>query len=216
LALVHERHVPDDIGCRDNTEAEIQLTVLTTEHTVMTAQLNATCTDLEEIKVCTKAHLQAKEDNWRSREKRLLFEMSVLKSRAGKSAESESGAPNKAQIKERDRRIAEIEEKLLSGNEVRRALHNHIQELRGNVRVYVRARPFLPTDGAVARHSFIDILPDAEILGDPYSKKSPLPSIETSPPLAISPKDTSYRILGQSRIHQRHITRNNHTRILAQ
>ncbi len=43
--------------------------------------------------------------------------------------------------------------------------------------------------------------PYAEILGDPYSKKSPLPSIETSPRLAISPKDTSYRILGQSRIH---------------
>jgi hypothetical protein len=44
----------------------------------MTAQLNATCADLEEIKVCAKANLQAKEDNWRSRKKRLLFEMSVL------------------------------------------------------------------------------------------------------------------------------------------
>jgi hypothetical protein len=32
----------------------------------------------------------------------------------------------------------------------------------------------------------------AEILGDPYSKKSPLPSIGTSPRLAASPKDTSY------------------------
>jgi hypothetical protein len=44
----------------------------------MTAQLNATCADLEGIKVCAKANLQAKEDNWRSRKKRLLFEMSVL------------------------------------------------------------------------------------------------------------------------------------------
>jgi Microtubule binding len=25
-------------------------------------------------------------------------------------------------------------------------MHNQIQELRGNVRVYVRTRPFLPTD----------------------------------------------------------------------
>jgi len=59
----------------------------------------------------------------------------------------------------------------------------------------------------------------AKILGDPYSKKSPLPSIAPiGPPsrLAISPKDTSYRILGQSRIHHRHIARNNPTRILAQ
>jgi hypothetical protein len=35
----------------------------------------------------------------------------------------------------------------------------------------------------------------AEIIGDPYSKKSPLPSIGTSPRLAISPTDTSYRLL---------------------
>ena len=56
----------------------------------------------------------------------------------------------------------------------------------------------------------------AEILGDPYSKKSPLPSIDTSPRLAVSPKDPSYQLLGQSRIHQRHIARNNPTRILAQ
>ena len=35
----------------------------------------------------------------------------------------------------------------------------------------------------------------AEILGDPYSKKSPLQSIGNSPCLAISPKDTSYRDL---------------------
>ena len=41
----------------------------------------------------------------------------------------------------------------------------------------------------------------AEIPGDPYSKKSPLPSICTFPSLAAYPKDTSYRVLGQSRIH---------------
>ena len=59
----------------------------------------------------------------------------------------------------------------------------------------------------------------AEILGDPYAKKSPLPSIAPiGPPsrLAISPKDTSYRVLGQSRIHHKHNIHNNHTRILAQ
>jgi hypothetical protein len=56
----------------------------------------------------------------------------------------------------------------------------------------------------------------AEILGDPYSKKSSLPSIGTSPCLAASPKDTNYQVLGQSRIHHRHTTHNNHTRILAQ
>jgi len=46
----------------------------------------------------------------------------------------------------------------------------------------------------------------AEILGDPYSKKSPLPSIGTSPRLAASPKDTSYRVLGQSITDTPHAT----------
>jgi hypothetical protein len=56
----------------------------------------------------------------------------------------------------------------------------------------------------------------AEILGDPYSKKSPLPSMGTSPCLAISPTDTSYQLLSQSRIQQRNTTRYNHPRIHAQ
>ncbi len=50
----------------------------------------------------------------------------------------------------------------------------------------------------------------AEILGDPYSKKSPLPSVGTSPRLAISPTDTSYRLLGQAR----NTTRHNHPPVI--
>ncbi len=42
----------------------------------------------------------------------------------------------------------------------------------------------------------------AEILGDPYSKKTPLPSIGDFPCLADSPKITSYQVLGQPRIQQ--------------
>ncbi len=37
----------------------------------------------------------------------------------------------------------------------------------------------------------------AEILGDPYSKKSPLPCIEAIPHLPVSPSIPSHRILGQ-------------------
>jgi kinesin family member C1 len=33
------------------------------------------------------------------------------------------------------------------GEMQRRKMHNQIQELRGNVRVYARVRPFLPSDG---------------------------------------------------------------------
>ncbi|KAH8065582.1 hypothetical protein JL721_8135 [Aureococcus anophagefferens] len=42
----------------------------------------------------------------------------------------------------------EMEEKLRDADVTRRKLHNTIQELRGNIRVFARVRPFLPSDGA--------------------------------------------------------------------
>jgi kinesin family protein C1 len=44
-------------------------------------------------------------------------------------------------------RVSEYEEKIRAGEIQRRKLHNLIQELRGNVRVFARVRPFLPSDG---------------------------------------------------------------------
>mmetsp|Transcript_24067 Transcript_24067/g.49180 ORF Transcript_24067/g.49180 Transcript_24067/m.49180 type:complete len:930 (+) Transcript_24067:134-2923(+) len=156
-----------------NTEAEIQLQALATEHTAMTAQLNATNADLEETRSRAKADLQAKEENWKERESELLFEISVLKTRAKKaevcntsidiSEGEEDAAILKARIEERDRKIRELEDQLLKGEQLRRAMHNRIQELRGNIRVFVRTRPFLPNDGPAANSS-IDIMSDGESL----------------------------------------------------
>ncbi|CAI5736303.1 unnamed protein product [Peronospora destructor] len=46
--------------------------------------------------------------------------------------------------------IAELEIKIAEGELMRRQLHNTIQELRGNIRVHVRLRPFLRSDGGEA------------------------------------------------------------------
>ncbi|KAG7393245.1 hypothetical protein PHYPSEUDO_011250 [Phytophthora pseudosyringae] len=46
--------------------------------------------------------------------------------------------------------IAELEMKIAEGEAIRRKLHNTIQELRGNIRVHVRLRPFLRSDGQEA------------------------------------------------------------------
>ncbi|KAJ8524003.1 hypothetical protein ON010_g17115 [Phytophthora cinnamomi] len=46
--------------------------------------------------------------------------------------------------------IAELEMKIAEGEAMRRKLHNTIQELRGNIRVHVRLRPFLRSDGGEA------------------------------------------------------------------
>ncbi|RYG56707.1 hypothetical protein EON66_02220 [archaeon] len=40
-----------------------------------------------------------------------------------------------------------MEEEAFEGELARRALHNQVQELKGNIRVYVRVRPFLSGDG---------------------------------------------------------------------
>ncbi|KAG1683919.1 hypothetical protein DVH05_012547 [Phytophthora capsici] len=49
-------------------------------------------------------------------------------------------------IAQKDNIISELEQKIKQGDKLRRAMHNTIQELRGNVRVFARTRPFLPSD----------------------------------------------------------------------
>lgn len=43
--------------------------------------------------------------------------------------------------------VDDLRKKLLESEQKRKQLHNTLQELRGNIRVFVRCRPFLPGDG---------------------------------------------------------------------
>ncbi|CAM9112932.1 unnamed protein product [Chrysoparadoxa australica] len=70
-------------------------------------------------------------------------EMDVLRSRlAIMEQERQSTAAGQSA------QIIELEEKVRNGETQRRKMHNLIQELRGNVRVFARVRPFLPNDCA--------------------------------------------------------------------
>jgi len=155
-----------------NSEAEIQLEVLTTEHIAASAQLNAVCADLAATKSSAQAAMEAKEEEFKKEVEKLKFEMSVIKARGGVTDDDDDKANDdevedmavlKARIEERDRRIAELEMELLKGEQLRRQMHNRIQELRGNIRVFVRARPFLPGDGQ-STQTCLDVLPDGENL----------------------------------------------------
>ena len=153
-----------------NAEAEIQLEELKKEHTATTAQLDATGGELASLKSQSKSDMEMKEKEWQEKTDKLLFDMSVLKSRAGTIADQDTSdsdiedeAVLKARIEERDRRIAHLESEVLKGEQIRRQMHNRIQELRGNIRVYVRTRPFLPGDNGETVSS-IDVLPDGESL----------------------------------------------------
>ena len=43
---------------------------------------------------------------------------------------------------------ANLESSIRSAESIRRKLHNEVQELRGNIRVFVRVRPSIPNDSA--------------------------------------------------------------------
>jgi len=63
-------------------------------------------------------------------------------------------------------RIAALEEEVRGGEAQRRKMHNLIQELRGNVRVFARVRPFLPSDSAAEESSgsAVEVRSDGESL----------------------------------------------------
>lgn len=155
-----------------NVEAEIQLQELSKEHVATTAQLNAINGEFESLKMQSKFESDVRERNWSDEKEKMMFEISVLKSRVATGAqvkhnnavhEEEDAAMLKARIEEKNRRITELEAEILKGEQIRRSMHNRIQELRGNIRVYVRARPFLPADGN-SKSSCIEILGDGESL----------------------------------------------------
>lgn len=72
-------------------------------------------------------------------------EMVALKHRMSQAAQLHEDA-----FHSKNGRIAELEAKIREGETQRRGLHNLVQELRGNVRVFARVRPFLPGDNAEA------------------------------------------------------------------
>lgn len=156
----------------NSNEAEIKLEVLTREHIATAAQLNAVCSDLAATKARNEATKEADAEVHKKEIAALQFEMSVLRTRAAKvvdddknrvDSDEEDEAVLRARIEERDRRIAELEALVLQGEIARRHMHNRIQELRGNIRVFVRTRPFLPGDGKQAEPC-IEACPDGESL----------------------------------------------------
>lgn len=80
------------------------------------------------------------------------------------------------------RSAAEANAKLVKEETLRRKLHNQVQELKGNIRVFCRARPALPTDlvDATAKINYPDDDVDAkeiEVMG--LEEKSSLGNITT-------------------------------------
>ncbi|OMO64942.1 hypothetical protein COLO4_31687 [Corchorus olitorius] len=68
-------------------------------------------------------------------------------------------------IQELQDRLAEMEQKLIEGEDLRKRLHNTILELKGNIRVFCRVRPLLPDDGAATEAPVISYPSSVDSLG---------------------------------------------------
>jgi chromosome segregation ATPase len=93
-------------------------------------------------------------------------------------------------------RATRLQEALFSSEMSRRALHNTVQELKGNIRVYVRVRPFLPADAdpaaARALAGITDDDAEAEFVPDPTAAIAVSPdgtALEMMPPAPRGIKD---------------------------
>jgi kinesin family protein C1 len=73
---------------------------------------------------------------------KMSAEISIMKERM--KVEEQKYANVNAQSQEK---VLALEKQILEAQTERRRMHNLIQELRGNVRVFARCRPFLPDDG---------------------------------------------------------------------
>ncbi|KAK8843321.1 hypothetical protein IAR55_006976 [Kwoniella newhampshirensis] len=105
-----------------------------TQHLTLSAQLAASQTQL--------TILQAEVERATLSVSSMKAELQVGQERA-REAETKAEQKVKEAEEERDRRIAEIEEELRAAETIRRKLHNQVQELKGNIRVFARVRPAL-------------------------------------------------------------------------
>jgi kinesin family protein C1 len=53
----------------------------------------------------------------------------------------------KAEVSLAKERVDQVEEELRTAETIRRKLHNQVQELKGNIRVFARVRPALRESG---------------------------------------------------------------------
>lgn len=101
---------------------------------------------------------------------KLKSEVAILKEKL-KSKEMEARMSSVAT----QEKVQELEKAVRDGQAERRRMHNLIQELRGNVRVYARIRPFLPDDGDGYEDAEPMCVPKSEVglklISDPSDKK---------------------------------------------
>lgn len=110
-----------------------------------TAGLEREC---EELKLALKSRVVRDDEENCENEKRII-EIARLRGEVETlEARIKQDASAKAQSNQNyENTLSMLEDKVHALQSERRLMHNQLQELRGNIRVYARIRPFLPVDG---------------------------------------------------------------------
>ena len=114
------------------------------------ADLTTTCQDLErERKTATSlkealAQQGAAQKSLQSQNSALQAQLDTL--RAANDGTAETVSTLRLDLETARRRVDELEAEAREAEMVRRRLHNLVQELKGNIRVFARIRPILPSD----------------------------------------------------------------------
>jgi kinesin family protein C1 len=134
-----------------------------TEHEVITKAA------LHEATQAQVERLEAKslwyENNMNTNVKDVMKQMTeMLESREEMSKQLSSQDHLAQDFESAKREIFRLQNLLNVSETARRKLHNRVQELRGNIRVFVRVRPFLPSDGVEfnEKHPSLRCLPDGQ------------------------------------------------------
>jgi kinesin family member C1 len=145
----------------------------------VSAELATTCEDLErERKASTSlkealAQQSATQVSLQSHNSELQAQLAAL--RAANDGTAETVSTLRFDVEAAQRRIDELEVEAREAEMVRRRLHNMVQELKGNIRVFARVRPLLSSDvsdpddeetrkAALANMSFPDLRDHREIV----------------------------------------------------
>ena len=131
------------------------------------------------------SHLRAQLSEAASNTLKLETNMSTLRAHitfleSDNKSQSQAFADLEMRMQNAIRSAAEANEKLRTEETLRRKLHNQVQELKGNIRVFCRVRPFLDSDSEPARITYPDNDIDSkevEVLGQP--EKSSLGNVIT-------------------------------------
>ena len=148
LEVEGQRKIFDDLKLSQKNE----INMLKSQHLESVKALMTTIDIAETDKRGMSDKIQSLKDELSEMRRQMAHQMKELKSAGSITNNNEDSNIDQNDTK---KVIEDLRRRLLESETKRKYLHNALQELRGNIRVYVRCRPFLSCDGEEANTSLL-------------------------------------------------------------